>query len=546
VTKHARKSQVDIDENKSTDWADQGTMSSPAKRRVHIVATLLVAGLIGVAIGTSPVSAQVFATSGAGGSPVTPRSEACSSSASLSSASLQTYIETAQAAQTSGRTVCVPADSRFTVDATATVTAPALLNFNGATITKAPFMVGPVLSVAAAGVDVVNLDLAGNERGGAQGGGVLWLGLDGLMYNDHVSNTAANGVQVTGPDASLTIDASSSDDNVNSDLTGDGFFAARGALLTTVDTSATWNDRSGYFLVHVADGSSVSGSSADNRFAGLEVQAANGLKIPEFVSTSDWHYGLYIGGDSNACSIGQLQITNTGIAQGDLPGNSYGAGIEFFGATNCQVTSITDTITWPTSGYGVALAHQSSRGGYVGRGSDGNLFRNVRVSGTGNPGIDITGASSHNVFLAANASGCAVGVNIGEGTVGNDGNVFAHLVLDNDWFSGIGLENSNANVFQMVQLIDVGSRYPSASGNAGVRLIGTADGNAFEHVAVGVAPHAANDRSSYKLPQYVVFAQSGTVANRVGIASLTAGTYAEAPWADYGRNDIVKGTVPAP
>ncbi|MGA2208277.1 MAG: hypothetical protein ABSH30_01435 [Acidimicrobiales bacterium] len=477
---------------------------------------------------------------------MTPRTEACSSSASFASESLVAYIEAAEAAQTSGTTVCLPADSRLSVDATATVTAPALLNFNGATLTKSASMVGPVLSVAGSSVDVVNLDVAGNELGGAQGGGVAWLGLDGLMYNDHVSNTAANGVQVTGSDGSLTIEASSSDDNINADLTGDGFFAAQGALLTTVDTSANWNDRSGYFLADVADGSSVSGSSADNRFAGLEAEASNGLKIPEFVSTSDWHYGLYIGGDSNACAIGQLRITNTGIAQGDLPGNSYGAGIEFFGATNCQVTSIIDTITYqPTSGYGVALARQSSGGGYVGRGSDGNLFRNVQVTGTGNPGIDITGASSHNTFLAANASDCSVGVNIGEGTVGNDGNAFAHLVLDNDWFSGIGIENSDANVFQMVQLIDIGSRYPSASGNAGIRLIGAAGANAFEHVAVGVGPHAASDHASYKLPQYIVFAQAGTVANRVGIASLTSGTYAQAPWADHGRNDIVKGTVAA-
>jgi hypothetical protein len=514
---------------------------------VYVVAALLAAGLMGTAIGTSGVSAQVVATSAAGGSPVTPRSEACSSSVSLTSGTLQAYIDAAEAAQTSGRTVCLPANSQLTVDSTATVTAPALLNFNGAMITKAPLMVGPVLSVAGAGVDVVNLHLAGNERGGAQGGGVAWLGSDGLMYNDHVSNTTSNGVKVTGADASLTIVLSSSDDNVNSDLTGDGFFASQGALLTTVDTSATWNDRSGYFLADIADGSSVSGLSADNRFAGIEAEATNGLKIPDFVSTSDWHYGLYIGGDSNACSIGQLHITNTGIAQGDLPGNSYGAGIEFFGARDCQVTSITDTISYhQTSGYGVALARQSSGGDYVGRGSDGNLFRNVQVSGTGNPGIDITGASSGNSFLAANASDCSVGVNIGEGTVDNDGNMFAHLVLDNDWFAGIGIENSSANVFQMVQLIDVGSRYPSARGNAGIRLIGVAGGNTYEHVTVGVGPHAAGDHAGYKLPQYIVFAQSGTLANRVGIASLTPGTYADAPWADLGSNEFVNGTVPAP
>jgi hypothetical protein len=481
------------------------------------------------------------------GLPVHPPTESCSRIESLSGAgSLQSYIDASERAQEHHQTVCLKAGATLTVDTTATVAAPALLDFNGATVTKAPTMVGPVIGVRGANVSVVDLNIDGNERDGARGGGILWQGRDGLIYEVGVRDTETDGIELTGSGSSLVAERSSSDGNVNATLTGDGFFASAGTRLQTVQTTAEHNDRSGYFLARVAAGSSVSGSSSFNRFAGLEVEDSTGLRVPSFSSTGDWHYGLYIGGDSTACSIGHVGVLNTGIAQGKLPTNPFGAGMEMFGVSKCTVRAFTDAVTYGGgSGYGLALARQPPGEGFAARGSDGNDFGNVRVTGTGNPGIDITGSSSDNTIVDATASRCAVGFNIGEGTVANDGNVFDHVVLQDDSVSGIGVESSNGNIFKVVQLLDVGSRYQPQNGNAEIRLIGSAAGNVFADVTVALSSRAAEPKN-YREPQCVVYADAGTADNRVGLANVAAGSYARALFIDHGHNHFMMGSISSP
>jgi hypothetical protein len=520
--------------------------SSGVRRLLVVVAVAAV-----VAIGAAGV-VSVLHTRGvkpppASGLPVRPPTEPCSASESLSgTGSLQSYIDASEHAQQHHKTVCLKAGATLTVDATATVAEPALLDFNGATITKAPTMAGPVMGVRGAHVSIVDVSIDGNQRNGAKGGGILWQAAAGLIYEVAVVDTESDGIELTGSGTSLVAERSSSDGNVNAELTGDGFFASAGTRLLTVQTSAEHNDHAGYFLGRVAAGSSVSGSSSFNRFAGLQVEDSTGLRVPNFTSTGDWHYGLYIGGDSTACSIGHVGVLNTGVAQGKLPTNTYGSGMELFGVSKCRVSAFTDVVTdGAGSGYGLALARQPPGEGFVVRGSDGNDFESVHVSGTSNPGIDITGSSSDNTIVNATASRCAVGFNIGEGTVANDGNVFDHVVLQDDVVSGIGVESSNGNIFKVVQLLDVGSRYQPQDGNAQIRLIGSASGNVFGDVTVALSSSAAEPKT-YRQPQYVVYADPGTAANRVGLATVAPGSYAQAPFIDHGHNHFMLGAISGP
>lgn len=520
-------------------------LHSSGKRRLLLVGLAIVV-LIGAAGLALVLRIHRVEPPPASGLPVRPPSEPCAASESLpAKGSLQSYIDAAEHAQQEHKTVCVSPGAKLTADATVTVAEPALLDFNGATITKAPTMGGPVIAVRGAHVSIVDLSVDGNQRNGATGGGILWQAAAGLIYEVAVVDAETDGVELIGTGTSLVAERSSSDGNVNASLTGDGFFASAGTRLQTVQTSAEHNDHSGYFLARTA-GSSVSGTSGFNRFAGLEVEDSSGLRVPSFASTDDWHYGLDIGGDSTACSIGHVDIVNTGIAQGKLPTNPYGAGMELFGVSKCRVSALTDAVTYTAgSGYGLAIARQPPGEGFAVRGSDGNNFESVRVSGTGNPGIDITGSSSDNTIVDATASGCAVGFNIGEGTVANDGNVFDHVVLQDDSVSGIGVESSNGNIFKVVQLLDVGSRYPPEVGNADIRLIGSASGNVFGDVTVTLSSRAAEPKS-YRQPLYVVYGDPGTADNRVGLASVAAGSYRQAPFIDHGHNHFMLGAISGP
>jgi hypothetical protein len=435
---------------------------------------------------------------------------------------LQNFVNQAITDQKSSTTICLQPSLNLLVTSSINVNGRVSLNFNGSTIKKSSQMNGYALNVTSPSVSVANLNINGD---GAGGGGIEWTAGQGKIDNINVSGTSGRGVDLTGNGSSLNIQNSSSDYN-NSGQNGIGFAAGRNTQLVTNNTSATNNSRSGYFLTQ-ANNSSISGSSANNVVAGLEVEATNNLAIPNYTSTSDWHYGIYLGGDSNACNIGTLNILNTGIAQGSLSTNGYGAGIEFFGATNCTINTINDTITYSgTSGYGVAIAHQGGNTGYVDQGSDNNTFENVNVTHTGNPGIDITGTSSNNTLVNADTTNCSVGVNIGEGTIDNNGNVFDNLALNHDWYGGIGIENSSSNVFKSVNATDVGSHYPSDNGKAVVRIIGTADSNVIDQI------NAYINQPIPAEPEYIIYGDSPSVNNSATLGTIQSGTYSTAQWID--------------
>jgi hypothetical protein len=357
------------------------------------------------------------------------------------SGAVQTYVDAAEIAYRDHTRLCPRAGLRLTVAGTIRVANPAYLDFNGARLTKAAGFDGWVLEVAAGDVSVLNVAINGNRTAHAGGGGIEWLGgAGGLMDDVHVSGTSTDGVEVVGSRASVAIEQSSSDFNGVSTMTGDGFAVGEGAHAEIVGGEAAHNDRIGYFFFRAGSGSSLDGASSYNRFAGIQVEATNSLAIPAFTSTADWHYGLYIGGDSSDCSIGHLRIVNTGIAQGQLPTSGYGDAIEFFGATHCRV----DT-----------------------------------------------------------------------------------LHLADDTFGGVGLESSNGNVFKDVVATDVGSQYASLAGNALVRLIGTASGNIFSHLAVSTTPSTAQ-QTWYRMPEYIVFAGTSTSDNKVTVSSVSGSTFTRA------------------
>lgn len=451
------------------------------------------------------------------------------SSAADDASSLQKFIRTAEADQKTLHSACLSAGLNFTVSATVQVSAPAVLDFNGATVSKAGDMNDVVMNITGPDVTIYNLNVNGNRTSGAKGGGLFWSAPGGRLDDVEVSNTQSSGIEVKGEGNSLEMEDSSSDYNINSSTAhgGDGIVAQNGALLITSRTSATNNGYDGYLLHDAARGSRLSGRSANNYHAGIDVNGTPSLAIPSFTSVQDWHYGVYLRGASDGCTIGKLNILNTGMPQRGLPNNKFGAGIEFFGTSNCEVTSIIDRNTYRlTSGYGLALARQVSVTGTNSQGSDDNTFEYVSVAGTGNPGIDLTGSSSNNTFVNVTTTDCDVGVNIGEGTLNNDDNTFDNVVLSHDWFDGVGVEGGSGNVFGIVSATDVDSSYPDERGNGIVRLVNAVSDTIIRRINVYV------DETLKHEPQYVVYADSHTTGNSIVFGTIRPGSYSVAEWAD--------------
>jgi hypothetical protein len=197
------------------------------------------------------------------------------------------------AAVAAGGTVTMPPGKTAVVGTTLTISGACRLDFNGSTIKKKSTLNGPALTVSGAGVTLRNLNVDGNQSGGALGNGISVTGTC-TAYDVASINSAGHGFAVTGTGTLTAYDCSAINNGpgVRADSWDDagyGFYVGQATNLVIVGTSvlkaynctASNNDNAGFFI-DGADGSHVDGYAANNGRYGLWVYRANNGSVGRY------------------------------------------------------------------------------------------------------------------------------------------------------------------------------------------------------------------------------------------------------------------------
>jgi hypothetical protein len=449
----------------------------------------------------------------------------CTTYPVASGGNVQDFVNAAEAAHKTGTSLCVAAGLSLQVSAPVTVTEAVSLDFNGATITKASNMNNWAVTVTGANVTVTDVTLKGNEAAGAQGGGMLCEAAGCAFESVHVSGMTTDGIQVARAGSSLTLAGSSVSGTVSKVISsGEGIDVSSGAVIHASGTSSSGNTGSGYYLMAGGAGSTISGTSADNRQAGLMVGYTPSVTIGSFESSADWHYGVEFSGATGA-QVGPISATDTGAAENGMPVNSTGSGVALFDTTSSVFTSL-DVTGMP--GFGLVVA-QSSK----------NTFDDVTIDrgspGISNPGINLDHESADNVFVKASVTDTSVGVNIGGSGAkkdpnsrnGNIDNRFQLLDVVGSTYAALNIGGGTGNVFTTINATDVRSNYP-APGRAAIRLSNSeTSGNTivtYNSYVNGSYPVSHN-------PFYLVYADLAASKNSVHLGTVEGG-YKLAKWLD--------------
>jgi hypothetical protein len=512
------------------DFRESGPMFCHQGSRTR----LLVYALAGIALGTlvigptTPANAapnRLMATTATVISPtVNIRGEPCVRYP-VTRRTVQEFIDAAEAAQKKGKSVCLAPDLRLTASAPLTVREPAVLDFNGAKIVRAPSTNDWLITVVSPGVSILDVTLMGNRPALGHGGGLLCEAAGCRLSNVHVTGMTTYGIEARHPGSSLAISRSSVDDTVNSKPSlGDGIRITSGARVHVSSTSATHNSGDGFQFVKATAGSSISGSSSENIEAGLSVLDTPHLSIGRFDSNADWHYGVAIW-TSVDLKVNSVTVTATGSPQGALPSNGNGSAIQLFWVSGSVFTSLHLS---GMPGYGLALS-----------GATKNVFRHVNVArdgkGESNPAVELEHGAADNAFQAVSIADTSVGVDLGSsgvknnrtGRAGNVGNTFTTLTLVGNTYAAIDIEGGNHNVFRTVNATDVGSDFKRPD-RAAIRL----NFSTTSHNKIDVYNTYIN--SSYvkwDTPAYLVYADSKANHNSVHLGTIEGG-YSVAKWHD--------------
>lgn len=444
---------------------------------------------------------------------------------------IQEFIDAAEAAQKAGKSICLAPDLNLTAPAPLSVTEPAVLDFNGATIARAAATDDWLITVSAPGVSILGLTLRGNRLLGGQGGGLLFEAAGCQASNLQVTGMTTYGILVRHPGTSLALSSSSVDDTVNpAPASGDGIRVTSGALITVTSTVASDNSGDGFRLVKAAAGSSISGSSSENTVAGLSVLDTPDLSIGSFDSSSDWHYGIAIWRSTDV-TANSLTVTATGAAQDGLPPNGSGSAVQLFGVTG---SSFTDLQLKGMPGYGLALS-----------GASENVFDQVQVArdgkGQSNPAVEIEHGSADNRFLTVSIADTSVGVDIGSsgvknnrsGLTGNVGNSFKLLTLVGDMYAAINIEGGRSNFFKKVDATDIGSDYHRPA-RAAIRLNNAS--TSYNRIDV-YNTYINSSYPKWDTPAYLIYADSMANHNFVHLGVIQGG-YVVAKWFDANGTNI--------
>jgi hypothetical protein len=450
-------------------------------------------------------------------------SEPCRRFPLRSGSRLQAYIDAAEVAQQKGTSICLAADQRLTVAAPLTVSAPAVLDFNGATIVEDASLDGWLITVNSPGVSILHVTLRGNRSSANEGGGLLCEAAGCQVSGVEVTKMTTTGILVRYPTSSLDISSSSVVGTFSpKPSAGNGILVASGALLQASDTSATGNSGNGFRLVKAAAGSYISGSSSNNLEAGISTLEVSDLRIGTFVSKADWHYGIVMSQSSDV-RAGFLTVVDTGAAQGSLPLNGRGAAVALVDVTGSTFTNLHLT---GMPGYGLSLA-----------GASKNLFVDVRIARDGkgetNPGVNLDHGSADNTWQTVSITNTSVGVDIGSSGVkndrhglnGNTGNLFETLTLVGDRYAAISIQGGKDNVFTLVNATDIGSDYP-APAKAAVRLLNATTNH---NTIVVYNTFVDSEYPTWDTPLYLVYADSKANHNSVALGTIEGG-YSTAKW----------------
>jgi hypothetical protein len=476
--------------------------------------------LVRGAIGIGLISFALAPATLAGASvmpPGTGSSGPCTTYPLASGGNVQAFVNAAEAAHKTGALLCVAAGLSLHVSAPVTVTEPVSLDFNGATISKTSAMDNWAMTVTAANVSVTDLTIKGNEAAGAEGGGMLCEAADCVFRSVHVSGMTTDGIQVAHTGSSLTLASSTVSDTISTLISsGEGIDVSSGAVLHATGTSSTDNTGSGYYLMAGGSGSTISGTSADNRQAGLMVGYTPDVTVGTFDSSADWHYGVEFSGATGA-QVGPVTATDTGAAENGLPVNSTGSGVALFDTTGSTFASLSIT---GMPGFGLMVAESSK-----------NTFDDVTIDrggpGISNPGINLDHESADNVFVKASITDTSVGVNIGgsgakndpDSRNGNTDNQFQLLDCTGNTYADVNIGGGTGNVFTTVNATDIRSNYP-APGRAAIRLDNT------ETSDNTITTYNSYVNGSYPVahdPFYLIYADTSASQNSVHLGTVQGG-----------------------
>jgi hypothetical protein len=382
---------------------------------------------------------------------------------------------------------------RLRTTSTVQLSAPAVLDFQQATITGAEGLTGPILDVGGGAGRSKVLDVTLTSSGG-----------DGIdceatcaLFDDVAEGLAGNGVSI----------------------------GAR------------------------ANGSRVGGGAAapvtviGDAKAGVSVANVSGVTLGYIVAELDNHYGVVlknvVGSAAAPCLAVSIAATDTGNSSTTwhLPTNNTGAAVELLGTTGCRFDTVTGT---GQGGYGLALGASSD-----------NTIDDVAVagepSGQLNPGVNLSTGSAGNFFGTVEVTGESVGLDIGNngvpggnGETGNNRNTFTDLEFAADTYGAINIIGGTGNTFSSV----VGT----AVGNAGGSFLGLIqfDTNPATHApdtgnVVRSASFTGAPAHGYDLAPYVVYSDARTSGNSVTLASVATDTYGATPCEDVSGGNDFKG-----
>jgi hypothetical protein len=299
-----------------------------------------------------------------------------------------------------------------------------------------------------------------------------------------------DGIQVAHTGSSLTLASSTVSDTISTLISsGEGIDVSSGAVLHATGTSSTDNTGSGYYLMAGGSGSTISGTSADNRQAGLMVGYTPDVTVGTFDSSADWHYGVEFSGATGA-QVGPVTATDTGAAENGLPVNSTGSGVALFDTTGSTFASLSIT---GMPGFGLMVAESSK-----------NTFDDVTIDrggpGISNPGINLDHESADNVFVKAS-------------------NQFQLLDCTGNTYAAVNIGGGTGNVFTTVNATDIRSNYP-APGRAAIRLDNT------ETSDNTITTYNSYVNGSYPVahdPFYLIYADTSASQNSVHLGTVQGG-----------------------
>jgi len=372
-----------------------------------------------------------------------------------------------------------------------TISSPAILGFQGATVTGTSALSGPMLSVATTSANTTIMDVTLNG-GGGEGDGIACHAACRITSST-VEGMMGNGIYISSAPGSVI-----------------------GGSTAASEVSTVGNTK-----------------------AGLEILNTASVTVGYFASSYNNHYGVEYSGDAGPCATTSIIATDTGIAsaQWGLATNNNGSAVELLGTgtaagNGCSFQNVTATTQ---GGYGLALS-----------GSSYNSFAHVSVTGEPkgqiNPAINFSGGSASNTFNSAKVNHESMAVDIGndgvkggKGEVGNDDNVFTSLSATDDTYGTISVVGGSGNVFTSVTGTGEGS-----DGKYDLGLIQFRTNPATKNPDTSNVVKSANftgaPMAKWDTAKYVLYTDAGTSGNSATLASVDKITYSQAACSTHTGN----------